>query len=203
MASRTEIANLALGHFGQSRIAEIGQSSPAAEAIRDCWDLARDAALRAHHWNFATSDDTPLTALAETAPTGSAYAYRYALPADFRRLVSVNGIEAGVRDCPFTVRGRKLLSNESTALIIYVRDVPETELWDAAFVMAFSFELAELVAPRITTDGGAAAMLAQRKAAYAENAGVADAVESRPLVRKAEDGSAYMDARHGLHPDIG
>ena len=200
MASRTEIANLALGHFGQSRITDISQNSPSAEAVRDCWTIARDATLRAHHWNFATAR-AELSALA-TAPLFE-WSYQYPLPADYRRLVSVNDILAGTRDCPFVVEGSLLLSDEATAKIVYVKNVEAPESWDSEFVMAFSFQLAELIAPRLSNDGGYAARIAERKQGAGITAMVSDATETRPLVRKATEGSEYFAARAGWHPDIG
>jgi hypothetical protein len=200
MASRTEIANLALGHFGQSRITDINQQSPGAEAVRDCWNTARDATLRAHHWNFAT-EEAVLTKLA-AAPLFN-WSSQYALPGDYRRLISVNGVLAGTRDCPFEVRGQKLMSNEAKAEIVYVRNVEECELWDPDFVVAFSFQLAELVAPRLSKDSGFAARLSARKMDAGLTAMLSDSTETMPHVRKATEGSEYLLARAGLHPDIG
>lgn len=200
MASQTEIANLALGHFGQSRITDITQNSPAAEAVRDCWSIARDATLRAHHWNFATAR-AALGPLAE-APLFE-FSHQYLLPADYRRLVSVNDIAAGTRDCPFVVEGGLLLTNENTCRMVYVRNVLETERWDSDFVVAFSFQLAELVAPRLSNDGGYAARIAQRRELAGLTAMLSDATETRPLVRRAAEGSEYLQARAGWHPDIG
>lgn len=197
MASRTEIANLALGHFGQSRITDIGQDSPSAEAIRDCWNIARDSVLRAHHWNFATAEAV-LSELADAPLVG--WTHQFALPADFRRLISYNGVLAGTRDTDFSVRGGKLVSNSATAEIEYVKNVPECEAWDPDFVMAFSFALAELVAPRLSLDGGMSARLAQRKMDAGLTAMVSDATESRPNVRNALDGSLYAAAREGFEP---
>jgi len=200
MASRTEIANLALGHFGQSRITDISQNSPAAEAVRDCWNLARDATLRAHHWNFAT-------ARAELAPLAAGplfeWSHQFPLPPDYRRLVTVNEVAAGTRDCPFVVEGGRILSNEAECRVVYVKNVEATELWDADFVAAFSFQLAELTAPRLSNDGGYAARIAQRKELAGMTAMLSDAVETRPLVRRAAEGSEYLSARAGVHPEIG
>ena len=200
MASRTEIANLALGHLGQSRIVDLSQNSPAAEALRDCWAPAREATLRAHHWNFATARTT-LAPLAE-APAFE-WSYQYPLPADYCRLVSVNEVLAGTRDCPFVVEGGRLLSHEANARVVYVRNVEATELWDADFVLAFSFQLAELAAPRLSNDGGQAARIALRKQEAGLTAMLSDATETRPLVRRASEGSEYLAARAGWHREIG
>ena len=196
MAGKTHIANLALGHFGQSRIDDLDQDSPSALALRDVWDIARDAVLRAHNWNFATTDAT-LTQLA-AVPLAGGWAHQYQLPADYRRLISCNGILAGTRDCPFAVWARNVLvSNEDPVVIEYVQNVPETALWDPTFVEAFSFKLAELASPRLTLSPEMAKSFAARKDEYARLAMHSGAVESQPLVRKAQEGSAYLAARRG------
>lgn len=197
-STRTEIANLALGHLGQYRITDIDEQSPPAVAVRDAWAMARDAVLRAHHWNFATTP-VVLSQLA-TAPAFG-WAYQWQLPADFLKLVSVNGVFSGTRDTEFTIRGNLLLTNEQKAEVEYVRCVTECELWDSQFVMLFGLELAQLIAPRLTLSGGNA--LAER----AERAGLlathSDAIDSRPHVIRAETNSRYQMARFGLDPDIG
>lgn len=200
MASRTEIANLALGHFGQYRITDIDERSPTAEAVRDCWTICRDSILRAHHWNFAT---TPAVLTKLSTPPAFGWTAQWQLPSDFLKMVTVNGVYSGTRDTEFTVRGTVLLNNDSKAEIEYIRIVPECELWDPNFVEAFALKLAETVAPRLSLSGTQAESLARRT----ENAGLlashSDAVDSRPHVRRAEDGSRYQAARAGLDPDIG
>jgi len=200
VASRTDIANLALGHFGQYRITDIDQNDPSAEACRDCWQIAADSTFRAHHWNFATADAV-LVELEAKPLVG--WSRQFVLPGDFRRLVSCNGVLAGTRDTAFAVRGQMLVTDAAKAEIEYVRYVPETDLWDGAFVEAFSFALAELIAPRLTLSPESAARLAERKRNSALTALTSDAVETRPPVRRAEDGSRYAAARWGLDPDIG
>ena len=127
MASRTAIANLALGHFGQYRIDDIDERTPTAEAVRDCWDICQDSVLRAHHWNFATAIAV-LTQLA-TAPVFG-WTYQWTLPSDFLKLVSCNEVFSGVRDTEFTVRGGVLCTMEHKAQIEYVKRITACELWD-------------------------------------------------------------------------
>jgi hypothetical protein len=57
-----------------------------------------------------------------------------------------------------------------------------------------------MVAPRLSLDGGMSARLAQRKQDAGITAMVSDATESRPNVRKAQDGSEYAAAREGWEP---
>ena len=200
MANRTGIANLALGHLGQYRIDDIDERSPTAEAVRDVWDICRDSVLRAHHWNFATAAAT-LTQLA-TAPAFG-WTYQWGLPADFLKLVSCNQVYSGTRDTEFTVRGGVLCTMEQRAEVEYVQRVVACDLWDPQFVEAFALKLAEMVAPRLTLSGGKAAELADRARRSGASAAHSDAIDSRPHVRRAEDGSRYHQAIRGWDPDIG
>lgn len=200
MASRTEIANLALGHFGQYRIDDIDERSPTAEAVRDCWNICRDSTLRAHHWNFAT---TPAVLSQLAAPPLFGWTYQWQLPADFLKMVVCNGVYSGTRDTEFTVRGRTLLTNENRAEIEYVQVVAACELWDPQFVTAFALSLAQLVAPRLSLSTNAAENLARRAEQSGQMAAHSDAVDSRPHVRRAEDGSRYQAAVQGWDYDIG
>lgn len=200
MASRTTIANLALGHFGQYRIDDIDERSPTAEAVRDCWDICRDSVLRAHHWNFATA--IAVLAQLATAPVFG-WTYQWTLPSDFLKLVSCNDVYSGTRDTEFTVRGAVLCTMEQKAEIEYVQRVTACELWDPQFVEAFALKLAEMVAPRLSLSGGKAADLADRARRAGASAAHSDAIDSRPHVRRAEDGSRYQQAIRGLDPDIG
>lgn len=200
MASRTAIANLALGHFGQYRIDDIDERSPSAEAVRDCWDMCRDNALRSFHWNFATHAAV-LTLL--SAPPLFGWPYQFQLPADFLKLVSCNGVYSGTHDTEFTVRGQALLTRTALAQIEYVRVVAETEKWDPQFVTAFALKLAEMIAPRLSLSVGAAEKFSQRAESAGMDAAHSDAVDARPHVRRAEDGSRYQSAVCGWDADIG
>lgn len=190
MASRTEIANAALGHLGQSRIADIDQHDPSAIAVRDAWNITRDKCLRLAPWSFAQAD----ASLSKVVrPAVREWPYAWQLPADYIQLTKCNGIFSGVSDTPFTVRGPYLLTKADEAEIVYTFRVEQTELWDAIFVDAFSFALAEAIAPRLTSDSGEA--LAARKQRSGLDAMLATAIETRPQVIRASEGD-----QSGYHP---
>lgn len=200
MASRTEVANFALGILGQYRIADIDERSAVAEVVRDRWNIVRDASLEAHHWNFATAPSS----LAELSPAPAfGWNRRFALPPDFVKLVSVNGILAGTGDCPFEIQGRELLSNEGEMRIKFVRRVENCELWPAEFIEFFAARLAAKVAPSLTLSSGASEILASAVQDAGERAAHSDNVATRPHVRRAEEGSRYLAARAGCDPIIG
>ncbi len=204
--NQTEIANLALRRFSQSRITDINQNSPAANAIRDVWDNSRRSALRAYPWNFAK---TPAELAASATTPLFKWAYAYPLPVDFLRLLSCNSVPAGTSVTYFDIGSGQpyasdrpvLLSNYSTAQIEYIRDETEFETWSDDFVEAFSYKLAHAVAPALMADGGqAAVVMAQEGFLASLKAMGADASESKPRVVSALAGSAYQAARCAPSP---
>lgn len=198
MSSQTEICNMALAHFGQSRITDINQASPAAEALRDFWDNARKNALRAAPWNFAGAR-AELTASA-TTPLFH-WQFAYPLPSDFMRLVSLNRVLAGTKITNWVVEGHSLLTNQSKAQIVYIKDMPSTGDWPEDFVRAFSYEMASLVAPRLMADGGnTTVVMLQGKMQSLLPALGTDQAESRPTVVRACEGSEYLAARCAPSP---
>ncbi len=89
-----------------------------------------------------------------------------------------------------------ILSNWSEAKIEYVADITEYETWDEQFTEAFSYKLAEMVAPALMSDGGQSSVVMAQKGFVAVLAAMSsDAIESKPLVVNALRGSAYQAAR--------
>jgi hypothetical protein len=202
MSSQTEICNMALAHFGQSRIIDINQTTGdgavAAEACRDFWDNCRKSSLRAATWNFAM-EPAELTASA-TAPLFY-WAKQFPLPSDYIRMVRVNGRLSGTSISEHEIQGQMLLTNYAVAKIIYIKDVPLTGTWPEDFCLAFSYKLAGMVAPRLMADGGQAAVaMMQQHFAASLPALQSDKAESRPEVVNALSGSAYQAARCGPSP---
>lgn len=193
MSSQTEIANMALAHFGQSRITDINQQSAPAQAIRDFWDNARKSTLRAASWNFAVTM-AELTASITDPPFK--WAKQYPLPSDYLHMVEVNCRLSGTSVTDHEIQGGMLLTNSAVAKIIYVRDVPLTGTWPEDFCLAFSFKLAGMVAPRLLADGGNAAVLMMQQHFEASLQALGnDKTESKPEVVNALSGSAYQAAR--------
>lgn len=191
--NQTEIANLALRKIGQARIVDINQGSNEALLILDSWTNARETALRAHPWNFALKQ-AQLTVSA-TVPLFH-WTKAYPLPSDYMRLVSNNGILAGTKLPCWEVAGGAILSNESKAEIVYVRNEENCALWDSQFVEAFAFQIAAMIAPSLLGDGGAAAALMMQNKFSAMLLAMSDnKSETQPKVVSALQGSAYQWAR--------
>lgn len=193
--TKTDLANIALGHLGEFRVMDIDEQTPSAEHCRRMWVLARDKMLRARHWNFALHQAS-LAALA-TAPLFD-WGYAYALPSDYLLAVEVNGWVAGTGAAQFEIMGGRLLTDAPYASLTYIRRIENPEEWDASFCDAFAYKLASLVAPSITSAQGLAQNLAQSAQMATLEAAGPDNLETRPRAVLATTGSAWMAARLGV-----
>ena len=195
MATETTLANLALGHIGVARIADLAENTVAAEHVRRMWDTTRDSLLRAYPWNFAAKR-LQLTASA-TAPAFE-WAYAYPLPSDCLAVLSVNGAAGGVGNVPFVVEGQEILTDLTTCKIRYLRRVEQVSAWDATFNELFGYELAKAIAPSFTLQTSAIQMLdalAQPARRVAEES---NAAETRPrVIQYNQRMDSYTAARLG------
>lgn len=192
----TELCNVALGHIGQARIADIGERSPAAEHCRRMFDHVRRLCLRDHDWNFAVRR-AALTALETPPPFGFSAAYQ--LPADCLRVLAINGQPAGVRGTQWEVEGRTVLINADVAHLRYIRDADDVTQWDSIFQSYFGYRLAAAIAPSFRIDPQAGLQLEQMAAAVRSSAQEADNVETAPRVTRL-DQSEIIQERGGRWP---
>ena len=156
MASKTDIANMAISHLGIGKeIANLEtEQSQEAGACRRFYDLSREAMLTEHDWTFATRFAT--LALVEAAPTDEwAYSYRYPSKClKIRRIISGMRQDTLNSEIPYKIVedaiGYLVYTDEETAEVEYTYDVTDTSFFKANFAFALSFRLAAYVAPRIT-----------------------------------------------------
>ena len=150
-----DIVNLALSRLGESPIASLNESSPAAVAARTQYDPARRAALRNFNWTFSLKR-AHLTRLA--VGVEGHYAYTYQLPPDCLRPIRlISEIEGTPADTGGTVGfepvgDRKICCDEEDPLLEYVADITDPTLFDDLFVDALSYRLASSLAMPITGD---------------------------------------------------
>jgi hypothetical protein len=191
----TQLANIALGHLGESRIANIDELSPQAEHCRRMWELARDALLRARHWNFALAQAI-LAPLATPPLLGRSYAYK--LPTDYLLAVEFNGLSAGTGEANFDLIGDTMQTDDATAALLYVRRETNVGKWDPSFCEAFGYKLAAYIAPSISSAQGVAERLTAAAEQIMLRAFGPDNLETRPRAVLAMTGSGYLRARLGL-----
>jgi hypothetical protein len=157
MATKTEIANLALSNLGVGReIANIEtENSQEANACRRFYDTAREIVLRDFNWPFATKEVT--LGLVESNPTEEwTYSYRY--PADCLKLRRIfSGLRNDTRQSrvPYKIVrdsvGKLIYTDQINACMEYTIDEEDASRFDPDFVMALSFRLAAYMAPRLTS----------------------------------------------------
>jgi len=155
MSSTTELANLALSHLGQNQeIANVEtEKSSYAATMRRLLPIAVETFLKDFPYSFCNV--TSALALVEEDPNDEwAYAYRY--PTDCLKPIR---ILSGVRDDTRQSRvnyvigkdssGRLIYTDQSEASLEYVSFVNDPSKYPADVLLAMSFFLAGLAAPRI------------------------------------------------------
>lgn len=136
---------MALSRIGCKRINDIAtDSSPEAIQCKLFYEQERDALLRSHWWKFAVAR----AALSEdsTAPAFE-YEHQYILPSDCLRVISVYGDGSS-----YIIEGERLLTNETSCSIEYVRRVEDATKFDPMFVNVLSLAMSLRLAMPLTQD---------------------------------------------------
>ena len=150
MASQVSIINAALFHLGGDRISAPTDKAEGARVMTDRWDLARDATLRAHPWNFAMR--RALVAAEATTPAFG-FAYQYKLPTDPYCLRALM-INEDPRE-KFMVEGRRLLCDLGGPLKLrFISRVTLPDEFDPIFAEALALRLAAATAYKLTGSKG-------------------------------------------------
>ena len=149
MATEVSICSNALRRLGDDPITSLTDDTERARLCNGFYVPARDAVLRAHPWNFAITRAT--LAQLSTAPAYQ-YSYQYSLPTD---PYCLRVLEMEYQDYIFKVEnsateGRVLLTDESTAKILYIARVVDTTQFDAMFVDVLTAKIAADLAYPIT-----------------------------------------------------
>ena len=157
MATKTEIANLALSNLGVGReIANIEtENSQEANACRRFYDQARETTLRDFNWPFATKE-VALGLVASNPTEEWTYSYRY--PSDCLKLRRIfSGLRNDTRQSrvPYKIvrddTGKLIYTDQISASMEYTINETDASRFDQDFVMALSFRLAAYMAPRLTS----------------------------------------------------
>lgn len=173
MSSQTDLLNDALGLAGVSpRISAIDDGTTNANHCLTFFPSLRDGLMRSHHWNFLV---TRVQLALDVAVPVSTFAYAYTLPSDCLKVIEYAGAGTfswvnltypamtGVRNVTqYKIEGRKLLSNDSQAFIVYLRRETNPDLWDAMFYQAVVTFLAAKLAMAIPKDATRGNALSQQ-----------------------------------------
>jgi hypothetical protein len=190
LATAVDICNLGLSHIGaRAQIAAISPPDGSVEAglCARFYPLVRREMLESHSWSFALKRET----LAEVANDSTIWAYAYTLPADCikpRRVLPLQVIEAYAVSIDFyaeqypdalvqtlftergssrfEVEGNTLRTNEPDAVLLYTRDIADTNVFSPMFVSAAGMLMGSYLAgPIIKGEAGAKAAASWRQAA--------------------------------------
>ncbi len=162
MATKTDIANFALGHVGDASIADVDAPTDEAGRVVNLWfKTARRRVLRLANWNCA-SKRVEIVSDA-TAPIYG-YNNRYLLPGDYVRLVKVKNSGPGAEH---SIESSYILTNlDSPIGIKYVFDELDVSRYDEDLVQALAFMLAYYISPKLAQSNTKRENL--RNEAYAE-----------------------------------
>ena len=147
--SETKICNAALAKIGAKRINNIDtDTSPEAIQCRTHYEMTRDALIRSHWWRFASARKT----LAEDVedPTGDEWDNQFILPNDFLRMKSIYENRFSNENYrSYALEGQRLLTNESTMEIRYIKKVTDVTEFDPLFVEVLVLQLALKLIPAL------------------------------------------------------
>ena len=153
-AASIDICNLTLDYLKQAAISNIESPDTATESIfARHYDATRRECLEKHPWNFAIKR-------VELTPDGTApefgYSYRYQLPADFIRLLSIGDDSIdGYRNAYEVEDGYLLLdtgdaSDGTTIYVRYIYDVTDVSAFSPLFCKVLALQLAVDLAPKFS-----------------------------------------------------
>tara|TARA_A100001515_G_C4554218_1_gene204490 strand:+ start:553 stop:1131 length:579 start_codon:yes stop_codon:yes gene_type:complete len=141
MATEVSICSNALRILGDDPITSLTDDTERARLCNSLYEPARDAVLRSHPWNFAITRAT----LAQLSTTPAyQYSYQYSLPTDpyCLRVLSMEYEDYVFKIEHLAGTGRVLLSDESTAKILYIARVSDTAQFDSLFVDTLTAKMA-------------------------------------------------------------
>lgn len=179
MHTKESICNNALVYLGAQSIQSFTEISRNAEVCRGQYDIIRQQVLRDFPWGFAETEKA-LNLLANESSVRYSYAYQYPVdclqaryiyqtvkttPIPFKKVSQSNGQQS------------MILTNKADAVLIYTREVTDTNAFDVSFTGAFSLRLATAMATAITKKKGKALELLSMYRDYLIDAETSDGQE--------------------------
>lgn len=137
------ISNLALVKIGSQVIISFNDGTTPSRLCNLLYPVTVKEVIHLNDWSWAKGTAT-LTATA-TAPSLD-WAYCYALPSDFSRIIEVNDFGGSSPHSPYEIMGDYLYSDESSVSISYIKTVTDPNLFDDVTVSAITTRLAQQLA---------------------------------------------------------
>ena len=186
--SETEICNLALGLIGSPRINALTDETVSAIKCRLHYPQVRDALLRSHWWRFATARKTLSQ---DTTDPDFQWDNQFDLPTDFLRMKALYNTNYS-----YDLEGKKLLTDDDTAEIVYIRKVTDVAQFDPLFVDILSLQLAVILAEAIAQDRLLMRELEAKLVPYMAQVRTIDRQETNTKGRADQD--RWVDRKFGL-----
>ena len=188
MASEVSICNLALTKIGEDQIISLSENSKAGRLCNLHYSTSIDAVLRSHIWNFAIKRVE--LALSTTTPAYD-YAYQFALPADYIRILETNLTNTA----EWKIENGFLLADSDSVKVRYLAQITNPNEFDALFIEAFSSRLAAELAIPLADSLNMSKMMFDLYSSKIAEARTMDAVEGTPDNIEAD---SWLNARVGL-----
>jgi len=149
--SSTSICNMSLARIGAQRINDYTDSSDTNKGAIYCrlfYEQTAKALMRSHLWRFARER---VQLSQDTDDPDFQWTYAYHLPSDFLRHILVydgSDLPEGRTYVSYELEGSRLLIDESSVYLKYIKWVESPANWDALFIEALVLQLAaKLVLP--------------------------------------------------------
>lgn len=179
MPSVTDLCNDSLATIGEGPITAIDDGTIKANHCDRIFETLRDAVLRDHIWNFALKR----IELAQTTTPVFDWDYAFTLPADCLRVIRMGDND----DTPWKIEGRRLVTNTSTAKILYIAIITDMNVWDTMAFQGLATWMASKLATAIKRDIKLAAGLRELYKDILRDAKAIDGQEGIPDVVTATD----------------
>jgi hypothetical protein len=162
ISSEVEVCNLALLRINQSPISSLSDDSLQASACKQIFQQSKSALLSQYNWTFAIDrailqivtdnsrrpNETDRQYELRRDKTLFEYVRKFALPAEFLRLISVYN-SFGERLCsvsgikrPYVMEGMFILSDQKELKIKYIKDINAITQFSPLFIDCFVLDLA-------------------------------------------------------------
>lgn len=140
--SVTKICNLSLSDLGAKRINNFEDSTEGSVQAILCrlhYEPVRDALLRSHWWRFASGRKT---LSADTVDPGFEWGKQFILPTDFLAMKSIyENRFSNLNTRSYALEGDRLLTNETTMEIRYIKKITDVSKFDPLFVQLLVLQL--------------------------------------------------------------
>lgn len=188
-SSAVEVINEGLALLGARPIASLTEGTKTASLAATVFADERDATLRAHPWKFARQRQQ----LAQTAAPLSLedWSYSYQLPTSpyCLKVLKLNGGRI-----PWTIEGRKLLTNDSVAKALYTARIESPSEWDPMYTSALAARLAMTMAYPLTEQAN---LQKQMSELYAFKLSEARSIDSQEGFTEELSDETLIDVRSG------